>query len=488
MKRIVFNLLLLLITTIINLNITMAQISPFDFGLREAADGIERYYALYNAHAEAVANNLTISYDGIDTLDIELPIDFRSIPLTQITDFQNLTLYVTNNISDVALFSLHNSATQIELPKTAIDNENLNDYPELAIGDKLLILDDKNPWTERIGYNYYFYRQDLLWIHNGKKMNNPIFSWNTDSTNLQASFANVTTDQKIFKNLSLIRTEQSKFKTFCLQVNNQFNVLIENIRVETPKSRMIADAIFNIRNSAKVAFRNVVIDGTYSGYGVSRNWGYAFALNNLWNTTFERVEADGNWGVFGTNSMSETKLVDCNINRFDIHCYGRDVLLKNCVLQQRQTQFSSMFGLLRFDSCRFVDCIPVRIRSSYNAYTPFDIEINDCTFELTSRYHSLVNVMLLDTANNPRPELSEKCWPNLKINNLTIIAPGGVRNFNLFHPTGKTSELKKPVNYLTNVIVKGLTIYKPNGKASKINTRLSSKQFITKKELKFTID
>ena len=142
---------------------------------------------------------------------------------------------------------------------------------------------------------------------------------------------------------------------------------------------------------------------------------------------------------------------------------------------------------MTFDSCQFIDCIPVRIRSSYNAYTPFDIEMNDCTFELTGRYHSLVNVMLLDTAENTRPELSVKCWPNLTINNLTVIAPATVRTLNLYHPTGTMSELKKPVEHINNVTVNGLTVFRPNGKPAKVNVRLSSREFKTVRELDYSI-
>lgn len=251
---------------------------------------------------------------------------------------------------------------------------------------------------------------------------------------------------------------------------------------------MIGDAVFGIRNSVNITFRDITVDGTYSGYGRWRDWGYAFSLNNLWNTTFERVWGDGNWGVFGTNSMSDTKLIDCNLNRFDIHCYGRNATLTRCTLFQRQTQFSSMYGTVLFDSCRFVDCIPVRIRSSYNAYTPFDIEMDNCTFEITSRYHSLVNVMLLDTATNARPELREKCWPNLVINNMQVIVHNSVRNLNLFHPTGTTSELKKPFGHIEKVILHGINAVKNNGKETNVNVRLSSRKFLTTKQLQIEIE
>lgn len=466
----------------------MAQVSPLDFGLREAENGVDRYRALYNAHVAALAQGAEVSYEGIDTLYLELPTGFRSIPLGPRTDFGGLTLYVTNNVRHDALFSRHTSTKSLLLTKEMVDSLDFRTIPELAGGDKLLILKDKFPWTERLGYNYFVYRQDLLYLHNGVAVNRPIAPWNTDSTQLVASYVEVDTAQKLFRGLTLHRTAESQFKTYCLSASGQYNLLVEDVQVTTPKSRMIADAVFGISNSASVAFRNVAVDGTYSGYGRWRDYGYAFSLTNLWNTTFEKVVADGNWGVFGTNNLSNTRLTECDLNRFDIHCYGRDALLERCTLRQRQTQFSSMYGTLTFDSCHFVDCVPVRIRSSYNAYTPFDIEMRDCTFELSMRHNSLVNVMLLDTATNSRPELSVKCWPNLRITNLTVIAPALVGTFNLFQPTGTLKELQKSVDYISEVSVNGLRTIRPNGKPAKLNIRLSSREFKPVRELKFTME
>ena len=273
-----------------------------------------------------------------------------------------------------------------------------------------------------------------------------------------------------------------------MHLRGQYNVLVRDVHVTTPKSRMIADGIFGVSACVRVAFRDVTVDGTYSGYGRWRDYGYAFSLNNLWNTTFERVVADGNWGVFGTNNLSDTRLIDCDINRFDIHCYGRDALLSRCTLRQHQTQFSSMYGTFTYDSCRFVDFVPVSIRASYNAYTPFDIVMRDCTFELTRRHHSLVNVMLLDTAVNNRPELSRKCWPNLTVNNMTVIVPGMVRSLDLYEPAGELSELKRPVDYINKVIVSGLKMFKPNGKPADIPVRLSSREFIANQQMEVIIE
>ena len=96
--------------------------------------------------------------------------------------------------------------------------------------------------------------------------------------------------------------------------------------------------------------------------------------------------------------------------------------------------------------------------------------------------------MLLDTANSPRPELSAKCWPNLKVENMTVVAPAMVGSLNLYEPTGTFSELKKPVDYISRVTVDGLKVVRPNGKPGKVNIKLSSREFLTVKKLGFTIN
>ncbi len=466
-----------------------AQVSPLQFGLREATDGIGRYRALYMAHTTALETGATVDYSGIDTLELELPEDFRSIPLGRETDFKGLVLYVTNNSRHGALFEMSTSTAPIELDKALVDSRHFDSVPELAEGWHLLILNDKKPWTERRGYGYKQYRADIMVVHDGLGINDPIAPWNTDSTLLKASYCHIDTAAKFFRNLTMHRTKDCTYRTNCLSVRGQYNVWIENVRVTTPKSKMIADGVFSVSNSARINFLDVTVDGTYSGYGSTRNYGYAFSMNNVWFAHFQRVKAHGNWGVFGTNNMSNTQLFDCDLDRFDIHCYGRDAWLVRCTLRQRQTQFSSMYGTVTFDSCNFIDCIPVRIRSSYNAYTPFDIVMRDCTFELTPRYHSLVNVMLLDTADNPRPELKEKCWPNLNVINMTVVVPWTVGAINLFHPTGTLKELKREFEYISDVEVYNLQMVRPNGKNKvTIPLNLSSRKFKTANKLNYTVE
>ncbi len=465
-----------------------AQVSPLDYGLRESNRGMGCYFALLNAHRAAIAMDMEVDYTGVDTLYMELPPDFKSIPVGPHTDFKGLVIYVTNNAHHGALFAMANEEQGVELDKAQVESLDFKDIPALSEGTQLLILNDKTPWTERRGYGYQAYRRDILVVQNGIGQNRPIASWNSEATQLAASRVVVDTAEKAFRNLTIHRTRQSTYKTYCLSLSRVYNFVIENIHITTPRSRMIADGAISINNSAHITLRNITVEGTYSGYGRTRNYGYAFSLNNIYDLQCHDITAWGNWGVFGANNMNRSYLENCDIDRYDVHCYGRDIHMVKCRLAKRQTPISSIYGTVRFDSCRFVDFIPVRIRSSYNAYTPFDIEIHDCVFELTPRYHSIVRVDLLDTADNPRPELKEKSLPNLTVDGLDVIVPLSVGRLNIYDPRDNLRDLKREWGYISTVSLKGIRTQRRDGRKVDIPIRFSSHPFRTKSTLNYTIE
>ena len=488
MKRSVILFLVLMLSTPFSWGKGDGAVSPLDYGLREATTGMGRYFALYNAHVDALARGVEVDYTGIDTLELELPPAWRSIPLGRHTDFKGLVLYVTNHAHHGALFSLAQTAEPLELDKMLVDGLDYRSVPELAEGYKLLVLNDKTPWTERRGFGYMQYRSDLIVVHDGLGQNSPVMPWNTDATQLKASYYTVDTAQKVFRNLTMHRTKGCSYRTNLISVSGQYNVLIEHVHVTTPKSKMIADGIFSIGNSANVTLHDIKVEGTYSGKGRPDVYGYAFSLNNLYNSRFEYINAWGNWGVFGSNNLNRTTLFECVVDRFDIHCYGRDAMLVNCTLSGRQTLYTSFYGTARFENCYFKDYVPVRVRSSYNAYTPFDIEIFHCTFELTPKHHYIVRINLLDTADNPRPELKEKCWPNLMVDGMTVIVPWTVGRLYAYDPCDNLKDLKREIGYIDRVELKNIRLIRPSGKPVKIPIKLTTHEFIPKNAVEITIE
>lgn len=122
-------------------------------------------------------------------------------------------------------------------------------------------------------------------------------------------------------------------------------------------------------------------DGNYS---TINQYGYGIYLNNVYQTSISNMTAKAQWGIFGSTNVNTLTLSNSHINRFDIHCLGKNILMKNCSFrntlnkQNTYNQFSSMQGYVEFDSCSFIQFRPVLIETSYNTYTKFDLILNDC--------------------------------------------------------------------------------------------------------------
>lgn len=465
--------------------VVKAQVfNPLDYGLMEATSDSARYNVLLATHEAAVAAEGSISYSGIDSINIAFPKGAKSLPLAKNNDFAGAVVTVTNNQSDIVLYLMYRGAQNIDISAEVIESGDFSSVPQLAVGNHLLLLDDREPWVgERIGYSYPFYRRDVLLISNGKALNRQVAPYNTAATRLKTTFCDIDTMPKRVENLVVVRSKASTFKTYAVAIYNSDNVTLQNIKVITPKSKMTADGTIAANGCTRLKLHDIDIQGTYSARG---KYGYAFSMNNLWNVEFKQVRATGKWGVFGTNNMSQVLLEECEVNRFDIHCYGKDVVLRNCRLSDKQTQFSSMYGKVLFDHCEFINTIPLRIRASYNAYTPFDIEFHKCRFVATRRYHSLVNVMLLDTNLNARPELSEKCWPNVTIDTMEVDLQG-VRNINIYNPTGTLSELSKKVGHIDKVEIQGLQLNRRGKQYNRATLNISDKKVTTTTPVKVQI-
>ena len=435
---------------------SVLTVSPFDFGLAEAETDSARYEALYKTHMYALSVGADVSYQGIGTLTVEVTDSSRTIPLTRHNNFDGLNLIVKNTAKAHYLFSMTDTAWQeIALEPGKVDSGDLRAFPELASGTILLVLEDLHPWVaNRTGYKYAAMRKDILLVHNGSAYNRPISPYSTDSTLMRAKFHLTDNSLKTITDLTITRDTSSTSKTYCFNINGINNLKISKLSIYTPDTKnLYADAAINIDNCANLQMEDVLIEGTYSR---TNNYGYGIQMNNVWNSRFVRLTAHANWGIFGTNNLSNTTLRNCDINRFDIHCYGRDVHVFNCQFVNLYNQFSSLFGELRFEGCRFTEFIPVLLEPSYNAYTAFDLTFKDCVFDATSYRNYLISGGKLDSPRNSRPELAQKCWPNVHIQNMTVNVPSAVSKVALFAPKGNPAGA---LSYIADISIEGLQFH-----------------------------
>ena len=208
----------------------------------------------------------------------------------------------------------------------------------------------------------------------------------------------------------------------------------------------------NLINGKRLSFKDVTIDGTYSKKDRS---GYGILMNNIWNHTVDNLVGKGNWGIYGTNNVNTVLIKNSDINRFDIHCYGRDIRFENTIFRNLYNQFSSVFGVISFSSCRFIDFTPVLIEYSYNTYTPYNLILKNCVWDVTPLHYYMVYAGFVDDSENTRPELVEKCWPDVRIDGLKVNVSKGVPDVYMFFPRGTVSKTCR-ISHISKININNL--------------------------------
>ena len=427
MLRYIFASLLLFQTLLLS----ASPITLPDSIWRSCKNGEDSLHALYQFHRPYMNKDVLIKYPARKIIHLTVTDKSQTIWLPRRTDFNGCTFFVTNQSKKHFLFAISNpdaTAKPVNIAKAAIDSGDFTNYNELHGKLQMLLVEDQTPWVEtREGYSYGALRSDILMVRNGKALNKVTANYNTPSSNPKCRYIDTDDEERLFSNVTLIRSASSTNITNLLVVSMQNNVVIENVRVKTPAwtdgQPHEGDQCFRCHHSTNITFRDVTIEGTYSDYN---KYGYGINMDNVWNATFLRLKAESQWGIFGNNNIHTATLQECDINRFDIHCYGSDITFRQCTFRNelnaynRYNQFSSVFGDILFDNCSFLRFTPVLQEPSYNAYTGYNIIILNCHWELDASHNCIVQTGRLDKRVNSRPELAEKCWPNIDIDGLTI--------------------------------------------------------------------
>ena len=394
-------------------------INPLNYGLLEAKSSVERYNVLAACHKEAYITGAAVSYQGINLIEIEIPKGAIPMPLTITTDFCGVTLKIFNENQDVFLFEMINDRCKVDISGRDLHKNARLYKQEFITGCHMLMVQDDSLWVyRRRNKNYGAKRRDMLLVKNGVVQNEPVCSYDTPSSKPSVFLCNADFSGVRFGNITMIRDSCSTKKTYLVHFANVYNLVLSNINIITPNpQKLYADRVICCENVFKMCLNNIRIEGTYSQID---KYGYGLDFNNIFDLRVNQMYARSNWGIFGMNNVNCTTLKDCDINRFDIHCYGKDVKAKGCIFNDLYNQFSSVYGCVEFKDCVFNNFIPVLIESSYNAYTPFNITFTKCLFNMNSKRNYLINLLGLEEEHNSRPELSRKSLPNIFIQDCTV--------------------------------------------------------------------
>ena len=396
--------------------------------LNSAPDDSTRYRLLRQAHIQSLADGDTLSYKGIDTLRLAIPAGAEPIPLGTYNDFANAVFIVRNNTANLFLFSRTPSMQPIatDLPDShlcaAIDSGDFTCIPDILHGQWLLRVVDSTPWVNRrIDHSYGHYREELLRLDSGRTADRPTMPYSGTVSHPRLFGRPIADSDKFqFTNITLLRDSLSTYKTYLLNIENLKPAYLHNVTVITPTSNLVDDRIIRIYNCATVTLDKLTLLGSYSRTDHS---GYGLLMNNCRKTLVLNLYARSAWGIFGTNNMYYTHFIHCDFDRFDIHCYGHNVIFEMCRQHDSYNQFSSVYGNIRYTDCTFDNFTPLLIEDSYNAYSHFTLHINNCHWRLTRQRHTLIEAGLNDTLVPSRPELRQKCLPDIDIDSLTIDAP-----------------------------------------------------------------
>lgn len=423
-----FVISLFFLCTFAHASFAKSQIVLKELGIMEAESGVKRYEMLYNAHKQAIAEGKTINYAGIDTLFLEIPKNANSIELNGSVDFCNAVFMVKNDAKHFNLFVLSGSHAPISVSKSEIDNGRFYE-PELRKGSWGLIIKDEKPWSERIGYGYSAYRKDAILIKRGKAEHTTCSPYNNDQSNPSCEYFRANKNKTIVRNLHLVRDGSCSKKTSLVKVSYMNNVLLDNLSIVTPESNLYGDVAIKIENCIDVSVNNISIDGTYS---LSNQYGYGICLENVTDFIGCNITGKAKWGIFGNNNVNTPTLVNCDINRFDIHCYGKDVSVKDCIIRDLYNQFSCVFGTIKYERCHFINATPYVDGGSYNTNVKNMFMMTDCEVDVSPSKNSIINILHVRADMNERSTLSEKYLPDAEIRNLTINPSAGVNDVYLY--------------------------------------------------------
>ena len=375
----------------------------------------------------------------------------------------------------------NDSACNYDILNAAVDKGDFSAVPQLREGVWLVQVTDSLPWvTQREGYTYGHYRKDLIVVRNGHSSDRPTAPYggtpskatlqgvrldNTDTAapaDTHLFLGNVFVKPRADKftcmprrendcceitNITLLRDSTSTFQTYLVKIDRALHVTLRNITVVTPLNQSANDRIINISDCADVLLDSVTLLGSYSRTDHS---GYGLLMDNIRRLKAIRLFARSAWGIFGTNNIHTSELVDCDFDRFDIHCYGHDVTFRRCTQRDSYNQFSSVLGTIVYDSCTLLNFTPILTESSYNAYPHYQLRMTNCRWHITPQHHTLIQAGKLGTSPNPRAELSTKCLPDIDIENLTIETERGLTPI-LVHYSGQ--RIQQPIGGVRHISI-----------------------------------
>lgn len=393
-----------------------SELSPYMFGFRP--NQADSYSEIYLTHLAAKELGTSISYNGIKEVNIRVSAGFESIPLTGQDDFCGAVFHITNTQSTGSYILFTLTGEEDIVPNSIIlDNVRNGNYSLDNNKQYTLFVKDTKLWTARRGATSAEdrYREDVICIRNNKAINYPCTTYGTD-VSIECTLMEDKPYQRYLRNLTAIREDGIGMIKF-ISIEYCSNMEISNVTLNTFKGNNTpknGDNAFIMKHCALFNITNMNINNVYSVSGS----GHGYELDTVYHIVYDNITGyDNNWGIFGANNVNDVAVYNSNINRFDVHCYGRDIKFYNCTFTgNKYNQFSGMYGIISFEDCIFgSQFVPYLQEGTYNAYTFHELIFRNCQL-YSNRGLYLYG---FEKATNPRSELADKYLPSIRMENIT---------------------------------------------------------------------
>lgn len=117
----------------------------------------------------------------------------------------------------------------------------------------------------------------------------------------------------------------------------------------------------------------------------------------------------------------------------------------------------------------------------FNAYTPFDILFDGCTFVFDNKHYALVNLSNIDDIINARHELSEKFVPNVSMQNCSFNIGDDAQYIYVYYVGG--CKYPYPIKGLSYITIKHIEVT-----GAEIPLAIANTYLRTEKEVEVVLD
>ena len=357
-------------------------VSPFMFGV--AKDGITDYTEnLRRMHNYANENGCRVDYHGLTSCQAQAD---AHITLNTDVDFAGCNFKLLNGIVETpkhvavkTLFSVLDPS-RASFPISLAGSELYEGAVQLTVPDTVLsgylrLASDKEIPRRTSAPEIPLYFEQGFMVSKGGLLNFPL------GTSLVSNAVAATFYPASDKWLTIrgIAADETTFNNQCLLCVRRCNVIVDTPYIDLLQNSAIpsVNCLLAFRNCGSVILRNMAMR---SNTEIGGSGTYTINLDHVADVTFENCRSRGRttWGATGCNHVNGWRLIDCDLNRIDVHAGMHNLTVRGGSLHGEPIQYGWGTGFIDVTNIAVLKDQPlVRSRNDYSGEFDGDISIRD---------------------------------------------------------------------------------------------------------------